>query len=84
MRGPQPREHGACQVCDHGRAQPGQCLMPGRPVPVAAARSREGHCGPEAQHLCIGGDDLAPRSSPTAVCLRAAHRINQLRHGQAA
>jgi hypothetical protein len=70
-----PGEHGACAVCDHGRGHGGRCMLPGRPVPLATARSREGHCGPEAHHLRIGGDDLAPRASlPVTV-----HR-----HGQAA
>lgn len=80
-------EHGACAACDYGHhapGQPGQCLLPGRPVPVATARSREGHCGPEAAHLCIGGDDLSPRTKPTAAGMVAMQRLSVHRHGQAA
>lgn len=56
-----------CEVCDHGTGPDHQCLYSHRPVPAAVARSAEGHCGPDARHQRIDGDDLeatAPRQLP--------------------
>ncbi|MEY5097758.1 MAG: hypothetical protein RJA36_477 [Pseudomonadota bacterium] len=53
----------ACALCDHGprrNGQPGCCTLDGRrPVPVNAARGRDGRCGPEARHMRIDGWDLS-------------------------
>lgn len=49
----------ACALCDHGAPLSGRCALDAaRPVPVAAARSRDGRCGPDATQLRIDGWDL--------------------------
>lgn len=57
----------ACEVCDHGAHLTGRvpqpthtCMLTSRPVPCAVARSNDGHCGPDARHQRIHGDDLLP------------------------
>jgi hypothetical protein len=51
----------ACEVCDHGAGAAHECRHGSRPVPAAVARSEHGHCGPEAKHQVIAGDDLQAR-----------------------
>jgi hypothetical protein len=51
----------ACEVCDHGTGADHQCMHSGRPVRASVARSDAGHCGPDARHQRIKGDDLDAR-----------------------
>jgi len=60
-----------CELCDYStQAAPAAmpalhtCTFTGRPVHCATARAAGGHCGPEACHQRIGGDDLAPHHHP--------------------
>ena len=51
----------ACELCDHGSGAAHQCLYSGRSVRASVARSDDGHCGPDARHQRIRGDDLQAR-----------------------
>lgn len=51
----------ACEVCDHGTGGTHTCLYGARAVPASVARSDDGHCGPDARHQRINGDDLQAR-----------------------
>lgn len=51
-------EYRACQLCrHHGTGSAGSvCLRDApRPVPVPVARSRQGGCGPNAEHMDVPG-----------------------------
>lgn len=50
----QVREFRACELCQHGRTEGTACLRDSaRPVPVSVARSRQGGCGPNAEHMSV-------------------------------
>ncbi len=58
-----PINFGACDLCAHGTTVDGErmCIAaevmpaPGTPVPVSAARSGGGMCGPDAVYLDFPG-----------------------------
>lgn len=60
-RATQVPEYRACQLCRHHGAgaaavEGGLCLRDAlRPVPVPVARSRQGGCGPNAEHMDVPG-----------------------------